>query len=193
MNTMNIKKELLTALSDFQAEVPVIFEASSNDFGKYKYADLKQIVRIINPLLKKNGLVTTQFVDGNALVTMVIHIETQQFIESRMDLISGVQLKGMNDFQIYGSQLTYFRRYGLAQLLGLITDADNDASGDQNRTVPAPAAAAAPVARTPKALDDKAFNEAITAIESNQYTKAKLEKNYALTAAQSLTLKNLKV
>jgi len=192
MNTMNIKKELLQALSNFQAEVPVIFEASSNDFGKYKYADLKQIVKAINPLLRKNGLVTTQFVDDEYLVTMVLHIETQQFIESRLKLIAGIQLKGMNDFQVYGSQLTYFRRYGLAQLLGLITDADNDASGEQVRTQPQ-AAAPSKAPRVPQPLDDKAFDEAVVAIQSKQYTVEKLAKNYALTTQQSLTLKNLAI
>lgn len=193
---MNIKKEMLVALSNFQAEVPVIYEGSSNDFGKYKYADLKQIVKIINPLLKKHGLVSTQFVDNKQLVTMILHVETCQFIESRMELQSGIQLKGMNDFQVYGSQLTYLRRYGLAQILGLITDSDNDASGTQIRPENAPQsnipAAPAKPKRAPQPLSPESFDEAIIAIQSNQYTAEKLEKNYALTTEQLATLKTLK-
>ena len=37
----------------------------------------------------------------------------------------------MNDYQSFGSGITYFRRYSLGVKLGLITDVDNDASGQQ--------------------------------------------------------------
>jgi hypothetical protein len=45
----------------------------------------------------------------------------------------GVQLKGMNDFQVLGSAITYLRRYSLSAALGLITDVDTDASGEQEK------------------------------------------------------------
>ena len=37
----------------------------------------------------------------------------------------------MNDYQAYGSGVTYFRRYALSSMLGLITDKDIDAAGTQ--------------------------------------------------------------
>ena len=42
-----------------------------------------------------------------------------------------VQLKGMNDFQVMGSAITYLRRYSLSSVLGLVTDKDTDAGGEQ--------------------------------------------------------------
>ena len=37
----------------------------------------------------------------------------------------------MNDFQVLGSAITYLRRYAISSMLGLVTDKDNDASGEQ--------------------------------------------------------------
>tara|TARA_R100001244_G_scaffold51979_1_gene45193 strand:- start:1044 stop:1421 length:378 start_codon:yes stop_codon:yes gene_type:complete len=36
-------------------------------------------------------------------------------------------MKGMNKFQSAGAGITYFRRYALSSMLGVITDADTDA------------------------------------------------------------------
>jgi hypothetical protein len=47
----------------------------------------------------------------------------------------------MNDYQAYGSGVTYFRRYALSSMLGLVTDKDTDASGEQtasSKTIPTP-------------------------------------------------------
>jgi hypothetical protein len=40
-------------------------------------------------------------------------------------------MKGMNDYQSLGSGITYMRRYGLSAMLGLVTDEDKDACGQQ--------------------------------------------------------------
>ncbi len=37
----------------------------------------------------------------------------------------------MNEFQVLGSAITYVRRYALSSALGLITDKDTDAAGEQ--------------------------------------------------------------
>jgi hypothetical protein len=43
----------------------------------------------------------------------------------------------MNDYQVMGSAITYYRRYALSSMLGIITDIDNDVSGEQTkRTLP---------------------------------------------------------
>ena len=39
----------------------------------------------------------------------------------------------MNDFQVLGSAITYIRRYALSSALGLITDKDLDACGEQSK------------------------------------------------------------
>jgi len=124
-----MKKNLYKALANFQQEVPVILKDTSG-FG-YKYADLPAIFEIINPLMKKNGLGFTQLVSGTQIKTILFHVESGEELESNTDIPQGVQLKGMNDFQVLGSAITYIKRYALSSMLGLVTDKDTDASGEQ--------------------------------------------------------------
>jgi hypothetical protein len=125
-------KNLFKALSNFQNEVPIIHKGTQG-YG-YTYADLPAIFEIIQPLLKKHGLCFTQCLNGDQLETTLFHIESGEQIKSSANLPQGVELKGMNAFQVAGSSITYFRRYALSSMLGLITDVDNDASGEQKKT-----------------------------------------------------------
>ena len=128
-------KNIYKALADFQQEVPVILKDTSG-YG-YKYADLPAIFEVINPLLKKNGLGFTQAVtilpnsEVDVITTTIFHIESGEVLNSYTRIPNGVQLKGMNDFQVLGSAITYIKRYALSSLLGLVTDKDTDASGEQ--------------------------------------------------------------
>jgi hypothetical protein len=122
-------KNLFKALSDFQNEVPVILKDTSG-YG-YKFADLPAIFKVINPLLKKNGIGFTQLGEGKSIKTIVFHIESGETLESIFDIPQGVQLAKMNEFQVLGSAITYMRRYALSSALGIITDSDIDAAGEQ--------------------------------------------------------------
>lgn len=122
-------KNLFKALANFQQECPIILK-DTQAFG-YKYADLPAIFPVINPILKKNGLGFTQLINGMSIKTIIFHIESGEQLESSTDIPQGVQLKGMNDFQVLGSAITYIRRYALSSALGLVTDKDTDASGEQ--------------------------------------------------------------
>lgn len=122
-------KNIYLAVGGFQKEVPVILKDTSG-YG-YKYADLPAIFEVINPIMAKHGLGFYQAVNGTQIKTVVFHIESGESIESNTDIPQGVQLKGMNDFQVLGSAITYIKRYALSSLLGLVTDKDTDASGEQ--------------------------------------------------------------
>lgn len=128
-------KNIYKALADFQQEVPVILKDTTG-YG-YKYADLPAIFEVINPLMKKHGLgfyqaVTTQSERIETVIeTIIFHIESGEQIGSITPVPQGVSLKGMNDFQVLGSAITYIKRYALSSLLGLVTDKDTDAGGEQ--------------------------------------------------------------
>ena len=122
-------KNIYKAIADFQQEVPVILKETQG-YG-YSYSDLPAIFKVINPLMKKHGLGFTQMVDEGVIVTWVFHCESGEMISSRTSIPQGVSLKGMNDFQVLGSAITYIRRYALSSILGLVTDKDTDASGEQ--------------------------------------------------------------
>ena len=122
-------KNLLKALAKFQSEVPTIHEGTKG--FNYTYSDLNTIFKVIKPLLSKHGLGFTQPLDGDKVKAIVYHVETGESIESSINIPTGVSLKGQNDFQTLGSGITYLRRYSLSCVLGLITDKDADAHGEQ--------------------------------------------------------------
>ena len=119
-------KSLFKSLAAFQQEVPVIHKETKG-YG-YSYADLPTIFDKINPLLAKHELGFTQPIMGDCVKTIVFHIETGETLESLINIPKEVELKGMNDYQILGSAITYIRRYALSSILGLVTDKDTDAS-----------------------------------------------------------------
>jgi len=168
-------KNLFKALAEFQQEVPVIHKATQG-YG-YTYADLPKIFEVINPLLKKHGLGFTQLINGTQIATCLFHVESAESIESKIDIPQGVILKGMNEFQVLGSAITYLRRYALSSMLGLVTDKDTDASGEQVKPEP-----------KKQAIDNARFQKAIDAISKGEYTVEELTTKFSLTELQSKSL-----
>jgi hypothetical protein len=166
-------KHLLKSLAAFQQEVKVIHKATQG-FG-YTYADLPKIFEEINPLLQKHGLGFTQLINTkegvNYLATVVFHVESGEQIESNC-MIPYVQLKGMNDYQSFGSAVSYFRRYCLSSILCLVSDKDLDASGEQVKTK-----------KKPK-IDNDRLEKAIAAVKSGKYELADIPLNFDLTDEQ---------
>ena len=127
MNDLQQKSliNIFRALAGFQQECPVIHKGTTG-YG-YTYADLPQILEVINPLLKKHGLGFTQMLEGTGLKTIIFHWDSGEYLESYCEIPS-TSLKGMNDFQAIGSGITYFRRYCLSSSLGVVTDKETDAA-----------------------------------------------------------------
>ena len=119
------------ALASFQQEVPAIHEGTKG-YG-YTYSDLKTILRVINPIMARNDLGFTQLLEGENIVTTIFHTESGESISSTTNIPQGITLKGMNTFQVAGSGFTYYRRYALSAALGLVTDVDSDAKGEEIR------------------------------------------------------------
>lgn len=123
-------KNLIKALSEFQNDCPIIHKDTKGH--NYTYADLPQIFSVINPLLKKHKLCFTQLLENDGIKTILFHVESGEQLES-FTQIPKVKLGSMNDYQAYGSGVTYYRRYALSSMLGLITDKDIDAAGVQRK------------------------------------------------------------
>ena len=125
------KKTFAIKLAEFIQEVPVIFKASKG--YSYQFANWTSILGIVNPLMKKYKLGFTQgtkIIDGNnAVWTKVYDAENCANYEySEITIPSNVTLKGQSAPQVMGSLITYFKRYQLSAMLGLVTDSDNDAA-----------------------------------------------------------------
>ncbi len=114
--------ELFKSLSLFQIKMDKIEKTSENPFYKSKYADLSNILSAIQIPLVESGLVFSQHPNNGKLETIVVHIETGQYMSSTYDISPAKQ-----DPQGIGSAITYARRYALSSILGLnIGDSDND-------------------------------------------------------------------
>lgn len=183
-------KHLFKALANFQQEVPVIHKGTQG-YG-YSYADLPTIFEAINPLLKKHGLGFTQLLNTKEGVTYIstniFHVESGENIESNVEIPS-VQLAKMNDYQAFGSGVTYYRRYALSSALCLVTDKDTDASGEQVKKKP-----------SKQKLSTNQFNALVGAIKVEQVmndgkkcTTDWAKKTYNLSDEQVLTLNSLEI
>ena len=122
-------KNLFKALAGFQQEVPAVHQGTKG-YG-YTYSDLKTIFKVINPILKKHDLGFTQLIEGTNIKTIIFHTESGESLESITDIPQGVTLKGMNIFQVQGASISYYRRYSISSALGLVTDVDSDATGEE--------------------------------------------------------------
>ena len=164
-------KNIFKSLSTFQKECPVIHKGTTG-YG-YSYADLPAIFEVINPLLEKHGLGFTQPICGTKVKTILFHVETGETIESETDIPQGVSLAKMNEFQVLGSAITYIRRYALSSMLGVITDKDTDASGEQTSKQPKKEVL------SPK---HEKWHGAISALKDGKTTIAKIEEVYEVSA-----------
>lgn len=101
----------------------------------YSYADLADVADAAKPLLAKHGLAFVchpRATDrGYELAGSLVH-------ESGESVTGALELRGGNA-QALGSDLTYFRRYLLGCLTGIITDEDDDGAagsrGDRTHQV----------------------------------------------------------
>lgn len=99
---------------------------------KFKYADFQAIESALAPEIKKQGLAykhSLRVVDGQNIMTTTIFLldDPDVFEEHTLVVQQGVELAGMNAYQVLGSALTYFRRYHLVVAFGLVTGEDIDA------------------------------------------------------------------
>ena len=149
------------SLAGFQQECKVIHKATKAH--QYSYADLPTILEVINPLLAKHGLGFTQLLQGNSIQTILFHIETGETIESLTEIPTD-EASRMNIFQSAGSGISYFRRYAISSMLGIVTDVDTDA------------------AKQP--LPNDRFEKALEGVKAGTIKKEQITKSFKLTAEQ---------
>lgn len=162
------KKTIFEAIAKLQYEAPILVK-NTTGYG-YKYADITEVIKKINPLLKKHNLFVMQPLEGTGIKTIICHWPTGDKIESYSEIPQDIHLKGMNAFQSMGAGITYCRRYALCSFLGLIADKDIDVAEE--------------VVNVKPKLTEKRFNEALKAIEKGDYTQAELRNKWNLTNNQ---------
>lgn len=158
------------ALMNFQSDMPTLPQ-NTKGYG-YTYTDLLTIINTAQPILAKHGLVITQPISGTKVTTILHHIPSKEEIQSYVDIPQDVSLKGQNTFQVYGSALTYFRRYSYISILSIVSDADLDASGTEIK--PSKVSNALPT------LSDVDFRKLIDALGNDDKNGNHIDDEYAI-------------
>jgi hypothetical protein len=164
-NSLNIYQKLHLA----KQSMGKVIKNATNPHLKRNYADINSIIDTVEPILLDHGLLLIQPVKEDKVYTIIIDIETEEYVESFM------QLPVITDAQKLGGAITYFRRYTLVSLLSLqaVDDDGHEAS------------------RAPKAkptLTPDRFNSALQAIQEGRYTVEDLRATYSLTKEQEAQL-----
>lgn len=115
---------LYEALKKVQANVMVAKQSATNPFHKNKYSTLKDVWQACRDELNKANLVVSQYTSvketGLIMNTDLISLSGEK-VHSELPLILT-----KDDMQQLGSAITYARRYGLATVVGVISDEDDD-------------------------------------------------------------------
>lgn len=112
------------ALAAFQADLPTAPKNSSNPHFKSKFTSLDKLTEVVFPKLQEQGLAYTTLSrvgeDGKMVIeARLIHAESGEYLSAEFPV-------AQVDPQKIGSSLSYFRRYGLATLTGVVSDEDDD-------------------------------------------------------------------
>lgn len=128
MKTSEQINELAAALAKAQGDITNADKDKTNPHFQSKYATLASTWDACRAPLSKNGLSVVQVVDGDVLISRLLH-STGQYIESTM----GIK-PTQNSPQGFGSALTYARRYSLQALVGIAPgdDVGQDDEDDAN-------------------------------------------------------------
>lgn len=124
--------ELAKALCKVQAGLKPALKDSQNPYFKSSYADLNSVWDACRELLTSNGLAVAQ---------MNLPTENGVIVETMLMHTSGEWVSGelflplaKHDPQGVGSAVTYGRRYGLAAMVGIVADVDDDGNHASGKT-----------------------------------------------------------
>ncbi|QJB57388.1 ERF family protein [Pseudodesulfovibrio sp. zrk46] len=125
MNSSEIT-ELAEAMIQVQQMLSPALRDAENTFTNSRYATLHSVMNACRDALLEHGIWLTQYpvsVEANqlGLVTKLVHAETGQWQASLLTMPLP-----KSDPQGYGSAMTYARRYGMAALVGIVTESDDD-------------------------------------------------------------------
>lgn len=133
-------------IANLQREAPIL--GKNSDGYNYKYTTLDSMWKTILPLMEKHGLawscVSAMSVEGGSEDGMGGQlVETMTIIvyntDNPSDSVQNTYMFPAVNPQKVGSYETYYRRYALTKILGVVSGDDDDgAKASENNTPPAP-------------------------------------------------------
>lgn len=131
-STVKLQQNIMQAIQNVQQQADLLKREASGQVGqgKFKYTNLTGTWLAVQQLLKDNDLVIYQTPtdtnnlghSGTFFKTTIHHIASGEEVTETMSMVISRQ-----DPQALGAAITFYRRYMLTSMLGLIPDDDNDA------------------------------------------------------------------
>lgn len=175
--TGTTKKTLAEALIEFQKDLPSVGLDGDNPHFKSKFATLGNVTNETFPELTAVGLAYTvgSYVEDGLLI-----VDAHLLHESGESRSMQIPIHA-TDPQKVGSAITYFRRYALGALTGVVADADDDGNTASQQTVGEKRAAAqsAPKPAAPQGEPKSAKDKIrVHYIETGKVTKEEINSRY---------------
>ena len=133
-NTLHLKDFAKARLEIQEADIQ---QNGFNDYQKYKYTKLEDMIVIVEPILLKYNLVSNftevEHVAGNKFTEVtyrmrIIHTVNRQYFESFVTLYHNKDSKDV------GTNMTYARRYLYESIIMMRGTPDDDAGSDKPNT-----------------------------------------------------------
>lgn len=181
------KKTIVEALIEFQKDLPAVGMDAENPHFKSKFATLGNVTKEVLPKLNAVGITYTvgSYVENGVLIldAHLLH-ESGDFRSMQFPITA-------TDPQKVGSAVTYYRRYALAALTGVVADVDDDGNTASQKTVgekraavqTAPKPPATPQGE-PKTAQDKIR---VNYIENGVISREEVNSKYDALKASGLT------
>lgn len=167
---MKIYEKLLEA----KKEIGKATKNATNPHFKNKYVDINALIETVESILLSKGLILLQPIENGKVYTKIVDAESEQMIESFIDLpTSGTP-------QAMGSAITYFRRYTLQSLLSMQAQDDDGQLASQ------------PQPKVKQVMGDKAFTQFCERLINGEVELiTKVRESYQLTPSQELEVSEI--
>ena len=127
------KVQFIKALQKAQQEFPSLGKTKEVGVGKfgYSYLPLEQMLSKIQPVLHKNKLHISQVfgytpTGETTIKTKLVHEGGHEEVSELPLFIPPRDMQKKNEAHVWGSSVTYQRRYSIKLILGVETDMDNN-------------------------------------------------------------------
>ena len=127
------KVQFIKALQKAQQEFPSLAKTKDVGVGKfgYSYLPLEQMLSKIQPVLHKNKLHISQVfgytpTGETTIKTKLVHEGGHEEVSELPLFIPPRDMQKKNEAHVWGSSVTYQRRYSIKLILGVETDMDNN-------------------------------------------------------------------
>lgn len=176
------KKTLIEALIEFQKDLPSVGLDGDNPHFKSKFATLGNVTKEVLPKLNAVGI---SYTVGSYVENGVLILEAHLLHESGDSRSMQFPITA-TDPQKVGSAVTYYRRYALAALTGVVADVDDDGNTASQQTVGEKRAANQAVQPTPVQAAKPAPGSAKDRIRTDYIETGKITKEEVNTRYDAL-------